>query len=100
MTREYYVGAIGVEHIPQGLHVKGVGAVGSGIDRVVEVGQGALHRVVGEVPLKPLALGRARLASAHLVAVAVKGDDVPGPQIVAVVALAKSKSVIIVIDRI
>jgi hypothetical protein len=89
VPREYYVGAISVEHIPEGLYVRGVGTVSGGIARVVEVGQGALRRVVGEVSLKPLALGRARIASAHLLAVAVKGHDVPASQIVAVVALAK-----------
>ena len=93
VPREYYVGAISVEHIPEGLYVRGVCAVSGGIARVVEVGQGALvvsgFRMGGKVPLKPLALGRARIASAHLLAVAVKGHYVPASQVVAVVALAK-----------
>src|SRR5215208_3183763 len=54
----------------------------------MEVSQGALLvGSVSKVVLKPFALGGSPFASAHLVAVAVQGHDVPGPSIVGVVAL-------------
>jgi hypothetical protein len=84
-----YLGVIVVEDLPEGLHVGIRDVVACGIERVMEVGQGApLVGGVGEVVAKPFALGRCLFASAHLVAVAVKGHDVPGSLIVGIVALA------------
>ena len=66
-----YLGAIVVEDLPEGLHVRIWDVVTCGIERVVELGQGALLVGVSEVVPKPFALGRCLFASAHLVAVAV-----------------------------
>jgi hypothetical protein len=67
-----YLGAIVVEDLPEGLHIRIWDVVACGIERVMEVSQDApLVGGVSEVVPKPFALGRCLFASAHLVAVAV-----------------------------
>jgi hypothetical protein len=69
---EDYLGTIVVEDLPEGLHIRVCDVFACGIERVMEVGQGALLvGGVSEVVLKPFALGRCLFASTHLVAVAV-----------------------------
>jgi hypothetical protein len=51
-----YLGAIVVEDLPEGLHVRIWDVVTCGIERVVELGQGALLVGVSEVVPKPFAL--------------------------------------------
>jgi hypothetical protein len=69
---EDYLGVIVVEDPPEGLHIRIWDVVACRIERVMEVGQGALLvGGVGKVATKPFALGRCLFASAHLVAVAV-----------------------------
>jgi hypothetical protein len=67
-----YLGAIVVEDLPEGLHIRIWDVVACGIERLMEISQGAL--IVGgvsKVVLKPFALGGSPFASAHLIAVAV-----------------------------
>ncbi len=79
MPIDDYLGVIVVEDLPEGLHIRVGDVVACGIERVMEVGQGALLvGGVSKVVPEPFALGRCLFASAHLVAVAVEGHYVPG----------------------
>ena len=68
---EDYLRAIVVEDLLERLYIRVGDVVTCGIERVMEVGQGALLVGVSKVVPKPFALGRCLFASAHLVAVAV-----------------------------
>jgi hypothetical protein len=90
VSREYDLSALIVEDPPEGLYLRGIATGTGGVERVVEVGEGAPSRVVGEIVAQPASLRRAATAASHpvLVAVAVEGHDVPASSIVAVVAPA------------
>src|SRR5829696_6346158 len=67
-----YLGTIVVEDLPEGLHIRVCDVFACGIERLMEISQGALLvGGVSKVALKPFALGRCLFASAHFVAVAV-----------------------------
>src|SRR3989304_863831 len=58
------------------------------VARVVPVGEDVAQLVGRQVSPQPRLLGGAGAAAADLGALAVEGDEVPGPQVEAVVALA------------
>src|SRR3712207_550101 len=89
MAGEHYVRVPVVENSPERLGIVGKIAILSGAEAgMVHVGQRAgLVFVGGEVRLEPPDLRRGRLAATgHLLAVAVKGDDVPPAAVVALMA--------------
>src|SRR5918998_5923381 len=83
-----HLGVLVVEDVPEGLHLGAIVASTGSIERVVEVGQRAPRSVVGEVSAESAPLGGAPVTPTNLLAVAVEGHDVPGAQVVGVVASA------------
>src|SRR5205807_6786167 len=80
---DHQLGARGVEVAPGGARHRVHGDGARAEQRVVPVGQGARPRVRGQIRLEPLLLRRSRPHRD----VRVQGDDVPGAEVVAVVAL-------------
>src|SRR5207248_574089 len=75
-----------VERLPDRLH-KGIAAVLARAEaRVVPVGKRAGRRIGSQIGAQPLLLRRTTLAAAHHGAVTIDHNDVPGSQIIAVVA--------------
>src|SRR5450432_310941 len=76
------------ECIPERLHERVVTVLAAGAEqRLVPVSESAAVSGTSEILREPLALGRVGVAPSDLVAFAVDDDDVPGSEIVAVVAL-------------
>ena len=98
------VGVGSVEGVPERLGVRRRPPSGAE-QRDVPVGGDALARVGGQVRRQPLPLGRSRAATPGVAAVRVQRDQVPRPDVVAVVALAgrdgarKSAEVVVVAGR-
>jgi hypothetical protein len=79
-----------VQDVPARSHPGVVAVFGAGAEEgVVEVGQSARLGVSRQVLLEPADHRRVRPVAAHLLAHGVQRDDVPGPEIVGVVALQR-----------
>ncbi len=68
-----------IKGLPDRLHLVVVSVPSGGEQRMMPVGQGAGRGVSGQVFAKPSLLGRTCAAATYLGAVAVEGEDVPGP---------------------
>jgi hypothetical protein len=71
VPREDHVGVMVVKDVPEGLHLGTIFATTGSIEWVVEVGQSALHSVLGEVSPQPAPLGGLPVTPAEFLAVAV-----------------------------
>ena len=97
----HHIHARAVQHVPQ----RSDGGVGGilGVEQwVVPVGEGAARRVRGQVGTQPLDLRRRGRRRDQLRAAAVQHDDVPGAEVVAVVALlwvARGGSIVAEVPR-
>src|SRR5215212_3870064 len=83
---EYDIGVMVVEDLPERLHPRRRGTASGGEEGVVEVGEGAPRRMVGQVVPQPASLGGIPSTPTDLGAVAVEGEDVPASAVVTVVA--------------
>src|SRR5215203_1788194 len=88
VPREDHLGVMVVKDVPEGLHLGAIVVATGSVKRVVEVGQSAPRSVLGEVSPQPAPLGGFPVTPTDLLAVAVEDHDVPGPQVVGVVASA------------
>src|SRR5213593_312548 len=90
MSADHHVRSLCVEIVPKGLRPGRVPVrCPRGKERVVPDGEGTGRRVCREVGAKPLFLTRAVITRDLLaVVVGIKNDDMPGAQIVAVIALS------------
>jgi len=98
-----HVGVGVVKRIPKRLdfEIVAVGAAGTE-QRLVPIGECTSDRMRGKISAKPLFLWRAGFTAADVFAFAVQNDDVPGAEIVAVVAglwVARGSAKIIEIRR-
>src|SRR5829696_2845629 len=89
MSTEDHVGVVAVEDIPERPYL-GRSGPRRGEQGMVEVGQGALGRVVVEGLREPVALRREFAAATHRRAVAVEHDNAPAAPLVCIVAFGGS----------
>src|SRR5688572_12738630 len=82
MSHQHNLRTVVVERLPEWAGAGAAPMVPGAKARVMHVGEGAGRGMGGEVAAQPLLLGR---AGTHA-DVAVEHDDVPGPEVVAVVA--------------